>query len=82
MCSQFGPIRSTAKASGLDANGAPMLKEEVDQVLVFTKVRIHDQSTYPLFLTNVLTNVTLDDGIHSSYAANKIDYDRIFIAYP
>lgn len=71
-----------SESSGLDANGAPMLKEEVDQVLVFTKVRIHDQSTYPLFLTNVLTNVTLDDGIHSSYAANRVDYDRIFIAYP
>ena len=59
-----------------------MPKEDVDQVMVFTKVRIHDQSTFPLFLTNVLTNVTLDDGIHSSYAANKIDYDRIFVAYP
>ena len=29
-----------------------------------------------------MTNVTLDDGIHSSYAANKGDYDRIFVAYP
>jgi hypothetical protein len=71
-----------SESSGIDANGAPMLKEEVDQVMVFTRVRIHDQSTYPLFLTNVITNVTLDDGIHSSYAANKVDYDRIFIAYP
>lgn len=70
------------ETSGIDANGAPMPKEVVDQVMVFTKVRIHDQSTYPLFLTNVLTNVTLDDGVHSSYAANKIDYDRIFVAYP
>ncbi len=70
------------ETSGLDANGMPMPKEEVDQVMVFTKVRIHDQSTFPLFLTNVITNATLDDGIHSSYAANKIDYDRIFVAYP
>ncbi len=30
----------------------------------------------------MLTNATLDDGIHSSYAANKGDYDRIFVAYP
>lgn len=70
------------ETSGLDANGMPMPKEVVDQVMVFTKVRIHDQSNFPLFLTNVLTNVTLDDGIHSSYAANKIDYERIYVAYP
>ncbi len=70
------------ETSGFDANGAPMPKEEVDQVMVFTKVRLHNQSNLPLFLTNVLTNATLDDGIHSSYAANMADYDRIFIAYP
>ncbi|SPE17438.1 putative Tat pathway signal sequence domain protein [Candidatus Sulfotelmatomonas gaucii] len=70
------------ETSGFDANGAPMPTEEVDQVMVFTKVRLHNQSNFPLFLTNVVTNATLSDGIHSSYAANKTDYDRIFIAYP
>lgn len=70
------------ETSGFDANGAPMPKEEVDQVMVFTKVRLHNQSDFPLFLTNVVTNATLGDGIHSSYAANKTDYDRIFVAYP
>jgi hypothetical protein len=70
------------ETSGFDASGAPMPKEEVDQVMVFTKVRLHNQSTFPLFLTNVMTNAMLDDGIHSSYAANKGDYDRIFLAYP
>ena len=70
------------ETSGFDANGAPMPKQVVDQVMVFTQVRLHNQSGHPLFLSNVLTNVTVDDGIHSSYAANKSDYDRIFIAYP
>ena len=70
------------ETSGFDANGAPMAKQEVDQVMVFTQVRLHNQSDHPLFLSNVLTNVTINDGIHSSYAANKGDYDRIFIAYP
>ena len=59
-----------------------MPKEIVDEVLVFTQVKLHNQSDHPLFLQNVLTNATLDDGIHSSYAANKADYDRMFIAYP
>lgn len=56
--------------------------QSVDQMMVFTKVRLHNQSKFPLVLVNVLTNVTLDDGIHSSYAATKVDYNRIFVAYP
>jgi hypothetical protein len=67
---------------GLDASGAPMPQEIVDQVMVFARVRIHNQSDHPLVLNNATTNVTLDDGIHSSYAANKSDYDRLFVAYP
>ena len=70
------------ETSGLDANGAPMPKEVVDQVMVFTKVKLHNQGKYPLFLNNVMTNITLKDGVHTSYAANKGDYDRTFIAYP
>lgn len=70
------------ETSGLDANGAPMVKESFDQVLVFAEVRLHNQSKIPLYLLNVLTNATLDDGIHTSYAASQSDYDRVFIAYP
>jgi hypothetical protein len=70
------------ETSGLDANGAAMAKESFDQVLVFTEVRLHNQSKQPLFLLDILTNATLDDGIHSSYAASQSDYDRVFLAYP
>jgi hypothetical protein len=70
------------ETSGLDANGEPMPKEVVDEVFVFTQVKLHNQSDHPLFLQNVLTNATLNDGVHSSYAANKADYDRMFVAYP
>lgn len=70
------------ETSGLDASGASMPKEIVDQVMVFAEVRIHNQSKAPLFLMNVLTNATLPDGIHSSYAASPSDYDRIFVVYP
>jgi acid phosphatase family membrane protein YuiD len=70
------------ETSGLDASGAPMPKEVVDQVMVFTTVRLHNQTDHPIYLGNVTTNVTMDDGVHSSYAANKGDYDRVFIAYP
>lgn len=70
------------ETSGFDANGAPMAKESFDQVFVFSQVRLHNQSSGPLFLINVLTNMTGQDKISSSYAANKIDYDRFFVAYP
>lgn len=70
------------ETSGLDASGAPMPKESFDQVLVFTEVRLHNQSKAPLFLLTILTNATVEDGIHSSYAASQSDYDRVFLAYP
>jgi hypothetical protein len=65
-----------------DASGSPMSQETFDQVLVFTKVRLHSQSKAPLFLHQITTNVTLDDGIHTSYAAMPSQYERIFVAYP
>jgi hypothetical protein len=71
-----------SETSGFDANGAPIPKESFDQVYVFALVKLHNQSDKPLFLHNILTNATLDDGIHSSYAATASDYDRIFLAYP
>ncbi len=70
------------ETSGIDASGAPMPKKSVDQIMVFATVRLHNQTNHPIILGNVATNVTLADGIHSSYAANKGDYDRIFVAYP
>jgi hypothetical protein len=71
-----------SESSGFDANGAAMPKEEMDQVYVFTLVKLHNQSKEPLFLHNIMTNATLDDGIHTSYAATETDYDRVFVAYP
>jgi hypothetical protein len=70
------------ETSGFDANGESMAKETFDQVLVFTEVRLHNQSKLPLSLVTVMTNAMLDDGIHSSYAASQSDYDRVFLAYP
>jgi hypothetical protein len=70
------------ETSGVDANGAPMPKQEFDQVLLFTHVRLHNQSKDPLFLRQIMANVTLPDGIHSSYAAPPTDYERLFAAYP
>jgi hypothetical protein len=70
------------QTSGFDANGAPMPKESFDQVLVFVQVRLHNQSKQTLVLNNIMTNATMPDGIHTSYAATAGDYDRTFLAYP
>jgi hypothetical protein len=70
------------ETSGFDANGAPMPKEVYDQIYVFALVKLHNQSDKPLFLHSITTNATLPDGIHTSYAAQASDYDRVFIAYP
>ena len=65
-----------------DAGGAPMAQDAFDQVLVFTTIRLHNQSKGPIFLHQIVTNVALADGVHSSYAAEASQYDRIFLAYP
>ncbi len=70
------------ETSGLDASGAVVPTETFDQVYVFTQVRLYNQSQGPMFLSNMMTNATLPDGIHSSYAASASDYERIFLAYP
>lgn len=66
----------------IDANGVQSAGEAFDQVLVFAQVRIRNQSDQPIVLRELLTNATFEDGVHSSYAAGAVDYDRIFIAYP
>jgi hypothetical protein len=68
--------------AGFDASGAAIPTESYDQVLVFTRVSLHNQSDKPLFMHQIMTNAKFDDGIHTSYAATSADYDRIFQAYP
>ena len=68
--------------SGIDANGAAMAQQTYDHILVFARVSLHNQSDKPLFLHQIMTNATLPDGPHTSYAATLTDYDRVFIAYP
>lgn len=70
------------ETAGLDANGAPMAQDVFDQVLVFAHVKLHNQTKQPLFLHQIMANVTMADGIHSSYVATATDYERAFKGYP
>jgi len=74
------PMRGETAA--FDANGEAMAHEKFEQVMIFARIRVHNQSKQPLLLNQILTNATLDDGVHSSYAAGAADYDRLFVAYP
>ncbi len=65
-----------------DAAGVQLPPETFDQVLVLAQIHLHNQSDKPVILKNMLTNLELPDGLHSSYAATPTDYDRVFIAYP
>lgn len=66
-----------------DASGSSISQDTFDQILVFTHVRLHNQSKGPLFLHQILTNVTLKDGsVDSSYAGTASQYLRTFQAYP
>jgi len=67
---------------GFDASGAPMPKDTFDQVLVFAHVKLRNQSKEPLFLHQIMANATLNDGIHTSYAAVPNEYERVFQGYP
>lgn len=71
-----------AVTPAFDAGGASIPQDSFDQVLLFTRIRLHNQTGEPLFLHQILANVTMVDGIHSSYAAMPSQYERVFLAYP
>jgi hypothetical protein len=66
-----------------DAAGESVSQSTFDQVLVFTRIRLHNQNKNPIFLHQILTNVTMPDGsVDSSFATTASQYERIFKAYP
>lgn len=70
------------ETKSFDAGGAAIPKEEFDQLLLFTRLKVHNQSKNPLFIHDLMANVTMPDGIHSSTAASPVDYQRLFQASP
>lgn len=66
----------------VDANGDPIPSQPFDRVLVFAEIKIHNQGKSPLVMHEVLSNITLNDGIHSSFAASLTDFQRLLVAYP
>jgi hypothetical protein len=67
---------------GFDAAGAPMPQESYDRVLVFAQVKLHNQGDKPLFLYEIVSSATLEDGVHASTAVPKSEFEHVFVAYP
>jgi hypothetical protein len=71
------------ETSGVDANGDPMAKEYFDQVLLFARVKLHNQSKFPILLQDALANLAPGDGSPLSVSAGSVaQYEEAFLAYP
>jgi len=68
--------------SGFDANGEPMPRQSFDEILVFARIKLMNQSKNPLVLQDVLANLGQSDGILSVSAGSTSQYDEVFLAYP
>lgn len=65
------------------AAGMPAQADKFDEVLVLAEVRIHNQSTYPLFVQDMWADLALPSGeTLRNLAVGRGDYRRAFIAYP
>ncbi len=69
------------QTAAFDASGAAMPSESFEQMLLFAHVKLHNVSKQPLFLHQIMADVELGDGIHTSYVAAPTDYERAFKAY-
>ncbi len=76
------PVHTTIR-NGAGAPGMAGQDEKYDQLLVFTLVRVHNQSSAPLNIDDLWAIVTFANGeSRRSLAASEKDFDRVFAAYP
>ena len=68
--------------SGFDANGAPMPQESFDQVFVFARVKLHNQSKQPLFLQQCMANAKHGRRHSLQLRGQRGRLRRVFLAYP
>lgn len=69
--------------SALEANlRAAKVENTFDEVIVVAELRLRNQSSGPIFLSDMSALLNLPTEEHRSLAATTSDYDRVFIAYP
>jgi hypothetical protein len=65
-----------------DAAGFEGPEVEFDQQLVLGQIKVTNQSKNPVVISALEARAIFDDGPHSSEAASRGDFDRLFVAYP
>ena len=76
------PIHTEMRV-GTGAQGIQGGMDTYDQLLIVAQVQVRNQTNIPLFLHDMWSNLTTVNGEEErSLAANKNDFQSVFIAYP
>ena len=76
------PIHTEMRV-GAGAQGVQGGLDTYDQLLITAEVQVHNQAKYPVYLHDMWSNLTTSSGDQQrSLAANKIDFQSVFVAYP
>src|SRR5271156_2862473 len=76
------PIHTEMRV-GAGAQGVQGGMDTYDQLLITAQVQVRSQAKYPLYLHDMWSNLTTNSGDQQrSLAANKIDFQSVFVAYP
>src|ERR1700761_4633683 len=76
------PIHSEMRV-GAGAQGVQGGTDTYDQLLILAQVQVRNQTNIPLFLHDMWSNITTNNGDQErSLAANKTDFQSVFVAYP
>lgn len=76
------PIHTEMRV-GAGAQGVQGGMDTYDQLLVLAEVKVRNQTNIPLFLHDMWSNlITNNDDQDRSLAANRTDFESVFVAYP
>jgi len=76
------PIHTEMRV-GAGAQGIQGGMDTYDQLLILAQVQVRNQTNYPLYLHDMWSNITTSNGDQQrSLAANKHDFQSVFVAYP
>jgi hypothetical protein len=76
------PVHRESKVNQFSTASIAPVQNTFDQVIVVADVRVHNQSSGPLFLADMTGLLKLPSGEFRSLAASTSDFDRVFVAYP
>ena len=76
------PIHTEMRV-GAGAQGIQGGMDTYDQLLVLAQIQVRNQTNIPLFLHDMWSNLITNNGDEQrSLAANKNDFQSVFVAYP